>query len=109
MVDYDYTSDFNTFESQDKVLVGLSGGVDSSVTVRILQEQGFYVAGAVIRFSPAHDAAVAAARAAASVLSIPLYVLDASALFEEAVITPFCDSYCAGRTPNPCILCNPAV
>ena len=49
---------FNTFEQQDKVLVGMSGGVDSSVTVRILQEQGFAVQGAVIRFSPAHDAAV---------------------------------------------------
>ena len=53
---------FNTFEKQDKILVGLSGGVDSSVAVRILQEQGFAVQGAVIRFSPAHESAVAAAR-----------------------------------------------
>lgn len=47
---------FNTFEKQDKVLMGMSGGVDSSVAVRILQEQGFSVQGAVIRFSPAHEA-----------------------------------------------------
>lgn len=48
----DMTMGFNTFEKQDKILVGMSGGVDSSVTVRILQEQGFAVQGAVIRFSP---------------------------------------------------------
>ena len=63
---------FNTFEQQDKVLVGMSGGVDSSVTVRILQEQGFAVQGAVIRFSPAHDAAVEAAKDAGAALGVPV-------------------------------------
>ena len=53
---------FDTYEAQDKVLVGMSGGVDSSVAVRILQQQGFAVTGAVIRFSPAHEGAVEAAR-----------------------------------------------
>lgn len=100
---------FNTFEEQDKILVGLSGGVDSSVTIRILQEQGFAVQGAVIRFSPAHDAAVAAAQESAAALGIPLHVIDAGAAFEQEVVTPFCESYCGGRTPNPCILCNPNV
>ena len=100
---------FNTFEKQDKILVGMSGGVDSSVTVRILQEQGFSVQGAVIRFSAAHDAAVAAARETAETLKIPFHVIDATQAFEENVIQPFCESYCAGRTPNPCILCNPTV
>lgn len=100
---------FNTFEQQDKVLVGMSGGVDSSVTVRILQEQGFAVQGAVIRFSPAHDAAVEAAKDAGAALGVPVHVIDAADAFESAVVTPFCESYCAGRTPNPCILCNPAV
>ena len=100
---------FNTFETQDKVLMGMSGGVDSSVAVRILQEQGFAVQGAVIRFSPAHDAAVEAARQAADALGVELHVIDASELFEQQVVTPFCDSYCEGRTPNPCILCNPGV
>lgn len=100
---------FNTFEKQDKVLIGMSGGVDSSVAVRILQEQGFAVQGAVIRFSPAHDAAVAAAQATADTLKIPLHVIDAEQAFEKHVILPFCENYCAGRTPNPCIACNPLV
>ena len=100
---------FNTFETQDKVLMGMSGGVDSSVAVRILQEQGFAVQGAVIRFSPAHDATVEAARQAADALGVELHVIDASELFEQQVVTPFCESYCEGRTPNPCILCNPGV
>ena len=100
---------FNTFETQDKVLMGMSGGVDSSVALRILQEQGFAVQGAVIRFSPAHDATVEAARQAADALGVELHVIDASELFEQQVVTPFCESYCEGRTPNPCILCNPGV
>ena len=89
--------------------MGMSGGVDSSVAVRILQEQGFAVQGAVIRFSPAHDATVEAARQAADALGVELHVIDASELFEQQVVTPFCESYCEGRTPNPCILCNPGV
>ena len=100
---------FNTYEPQDKVLVGMSGGVDSSVAVRILQEQGFAVTGAVIRFSPAHEAAVRAAQETAGQLGVPCHVLDAQELFERQVVTPFCASYCRGETPNPCILCNPAV
>ena len=100
---------FNTFEKQDKVLMGMSGGVDSSVAVRILQEQGFSVQGAVIRFSPAHNAAVDAAKASAETLQIPLHVIDAEQAFEQHVILPFCENYCAGRTPNPCIMCNPLV
>lgn len=100
---------FNTYETQDKVLVGMSGGVDSSVTVRILQQQGFAVTGAVIRFSPAHEPAVQAAQEAARQLGVPCRVLDVQEQFEKEVVAPFCESYCRGETPNPCILCNPAV
>ncbi len=100
---------FNTYEEQDKVLVGMSGGVDSSVAVRILQEQGFVVAGAVIRFSPAHDKAVEQAKTAAKQLGVQCIVLDAQELFDANVVQPFCESYCKGQTPNPCILCNPSV
>lgn len=93
----------------DRILVGMSGGVDSSVCVQILRDQGFAVEGAVIRFSPAHDKAVEEAKKVAAQLGVPLRVLDCEDRFNEAVIRPFCDSYCKGRTPNPCVLCNPAV
>ena len=102
-------SGFNTFEQQDQVLVGMSGGVDSSVTVRILQEQGFAVSGAVIRFSPAHEKAVEQAQRAAHQLGVPCAVLDVQEQFDAQVIAPFCESYCGGETPNPCVLCNPGV
>lgn len=91
------------------VLVALSGGVDSAVCVRLLQEQGFEVQAAVIEFSPAHKGAVEAAAQAAGQLGIPLHILRCHALFEQAVITPFAEDYLHGRTPNPCILCNPLV
>lgn len=100
---------FGTYEEQDKILIGMSGGVDSAVCARILREQGFDVQGVVLRFSPAHDGAVEAARQAASQLGIPLIVEDCSASFEENVVAPFCESYCRGETPSPCVLCNPAV
>ncbi len=96
-------------EADVSVLVALSGGVDSAVSVRLLQEQDFRVQGAVIRFSKEHDKAVHAAQAAAAELGIPLHVIDGQALFEQEVIEPFCNLYATGRTPSPCLLCNPAV
>lgn len=98
---------FDTYETQDKVLVGMSGGVDSSVTVRILQQQGFAVTGAVIRFSPEYQKAVEQAKQAARQLGVECIVLDAQEMFRERVILPFCESYCRGETPNPCVICNP--
>ena len=100
---------FSTFEQQDGVLVALSGGVDSSVCVQILQQQAFAVQAAVIRFSPAHEGAVEAAQKAAGQLGVPLHVIDAQEEFDRLVVSPFCESYCRGETPNPCIRCNPAL
>ncbi|MEG1477310.1 MAG: tRNA 2-thiouridine(34) synthase MnmA [Oscillospiraceae bacterium] len=100
---------FSTFEKQDKVLVALSGGVDSSVCIRILKDQGFDVTALVIRFSPAHDKAVAAATEVAKQLNVPLHEADATELFEKDVIAPFCEEYCNGITPSPCVMCNPLV
>ncbi len=91
------------------VLVAVSGGVDSAVAVEELRAQGYTVGGVVMRMSPAHDIAVEQANAVAEVLDFPLFVEDCTALFEEKVITPFVSEYLAGRTPNPCIFCNPAV
>ncbi len=92
-----------------RVLVALSGGVDSSVCVHLLKEQGYDVGGVVLRMSPAHDETVAAARDAAASLRVPLFVKDLSARFEAEVISYFMEEYRVGRTPNPCIRCNPSV
>lgn len=91
-----------------RILVALSGGVDSSVCVHLLKEQGYEVEAAVIDFSPAHAATVQAAQLSAQQLNIPLHIIHAHDLFQKNVIEPFCLEYKAGRTPNPCIFCNPS-
>ena len=92
-----------------KVLVGVSGGVDSSVCVDLLKKQGLEVEGVVIRFSPESDEAVEDARKVCEKLDIPFHIADAQADFHKYVVTPFCQNYVSGRTPNPCIVCNPHV
>ena len=101
--------DLNGGSGPDRALVALSGGVDSAVAVRILQQQGFLVQAAVISFSPAHAPAVEAAKKAAVELDIPLSVLHCEQQFERQIIDPFCAMYASGRTPSPCVLCNPGV
>jgi len=97
-----------------RVVVAMSGGVDSSVAAALLQREGYEVTGVTLRmkahdaFSPAEDL-VAAAQAAADHLAIPLRVLDRTAGFREAVLRPSWDEYARGRTPNPCVLCNPSI
>ena len=92
-----------------RVLVALSGGVDSSVCVHLLKEQGYDVGGVVLKMSPAHDETVAAAKDAAASFDIPLFVSDMTECFEATVVDYFMAEYKAGRTPNPCIRCNPTV
>lgn len=92
-----------------KVLVALSGGVDSTVCVHLLKEQGYEVAGLVMKMSPAHDSTVQAAQESADSLGIPLYVRDLTESFREKVIDYFASEYMQGRTPNPCVVCNPLI
>ena len=92
-----------------KVLVGVSGGVDSSVCIDLLKKQGLEVEGVVIRFSPESDEAVADAQKVCDKLGITLHIADAQADFKKYVVTPFCENYVSGKTPNPCIVCNPHV
>ena len=90
-----------------KILVGMSGGIDSSFAALKLIEQGHEIAGAVITMHEHTD--LEPARSAASKLGIPLYEIDGRSLFRENVKNNFIKEYASGRTPNPCIICNSEV
>ncbi len=92
------------------VLVGMSGGVDSSVTALMLLGEGYDVQGATLKL---HDMGSCGsgrdaedARNVCNHLGIAHHVLDFGELFQSRVMTPFATSYAQGKTPNPCILCN---
>ncbi|MFR5644219.1 MAG: tRNA 2-thiouridine(34) synthase MnmA [Clostridium paraputrificum] len=101
-----------------KVVVGMSGGVDSSVAAYLLKEQGYDVIGITLRMSPDNDetieneggccslSAVEDARRVCDRIGIPFYVLNFKDVFKEKVIDYFIDEYMVGKTPNPCIACN---
>ena len=104
-------------ETKQRVLLGMSGGVDSSVAGYLLREQGYEVIGVTMKVWPqdcisrAEDKccgpqAVADARAVAHALGFPHYVVDEADQFERVVIDYFASEYQAGRTPNPCVMCN---
>ena len=103
-----------------RVVVGMSGGVDSSVAAFLLKEQGFDVVGVTMKVWPqdcisrAEDKccgpqAIADARSVAHSLGVPHYVVDEGENFERTVIDYFTAEYQAGRTPNPCVMCNEKV
>ena len=91
----------------EKVVLGLSGGVDSAVAARLLQKQGYAVHGLYLDIGTPEARQDAIDTAA--FLDVPLTIKDISAGLETQVCAPFVDSYLRGETPNPCILCNPAV
>jgi tRNA-specific 2-thiouridylase len=102
---------------KQRVLLGMSGGVDSSVAGYLLREQGYDVVGVTMKVWPqdclsrAEDKccgpqAIADARGVAHSLGIPHYVVDEADQFERVVIDYFSSEYQAGRTPNPCVMCN---
>lgn len=90
-----------------EVILGLSDGVDSAVSAYILEKRGFTVRGLYMDIA-GEQGREAALRSAAQT-GIPLKVLDVRSALDTHVCAPFVSEYLRGRTPNPCILCNPAV
>src|SRR5438128_2291186 len=112
--------DVEGFPRDTRVVVAMSGGVDSSVTAALLKAEGYDVVGVTLQLYD-HGAGthrkgaccagqdVYDARAVADRIGIPHYVLDYEDRFREAVIDRFAESYIAGETPVPCIECNRAI
>lgn len=97
-----------------RIVVGMSGGVDSSLAAALLKDRGYQVIGVMLRLwsDPgtlnrccAPDA-VLEARQVAGQLGIPFYVIDAKEAFYQSVVEPFISAYQEGETPNPCLRCN---
>ena len=92
-----------------KVLLGLSGGVDSTAAALLLKEKGFKVTGFYFDVTGENEQGRDDARKVAEQLGIELICADVSAEFGEKVIGNFCSEYLCGRTPNPCVVCNPNI
>ncbi len=103
---------------KQKVVVGMSGGVDSSVAAALLKKQGYDVIGVTFKTWPKEECgssfgraccnleAVTRSRSVCEDLGIPYYVFDLSEEFKREVIDYFCSEYLKGLTPNPCVICN---
>ncbi len=102
---------------ETSAVIGMSGGVDSSVAALLLKEQGYRVVGVTLTLlpspsskeapeSPCDEEAALRAKKICERLGIEHITVDCRTLFSDVVIREFVDEYCAGRTPNPCITCN---
>jgi len=99
-----------------RVLVMMSGGVDSSVAAALLRDQGYDVTGVTLKLWGGESDSgccsvsdVEDARRVAAQLGIPHYVFNFADAFEDSVVSPYVDAYASGTTPNPCVECNRSV
>ncbi|MDY0117935.1 MAG: tRNA 2-thiouridine(34) synthase MnmA, partial [Sulfurimonadaceae bacterium] len=96
-------------KKNNKVLIGMSGGVDSTVSALLLKQEGYEVEGVYMKLHAKpgyHEIHFARAQKAADFVGIKLHLLDLQELFHEKVFQPFIETYKEGKTPNPCALCN---
>ena len=92
-----------------KVLIGMSGGVDSTISALLLKEEGYECEGLYMKLHSKqgyHEIHQVRAQKAADYAGIKLHILDLQDTFNEKVFKPFIDTYAQGKTPNPCALCN---
>ena len=90
-----------------KIVLGFSGGVDSAVSAVLLKKSGYEVFGLYLDNS--NEEALSDAQQTAEYLNIPLAVVDVKDELERKVCRPFAEAYLSGKTPNPCIICNPTL
>src|SRR4029079_13038773 len=102
--------------AHQRVLVAMSGGVDSSVAAALLRDAGHDVTGVTLRLWGGDSDSgccsvsdVEDARRVAAHLDIPHYVFNFADDFHASVVAPYVDAYAAGRTPNPCVECNRSI
>jgi tRNA-specific 2-thiouridylase len=111
--------------SKDKVIVGMSGGVDSSVAAALLKEEGYEVIGVTMKiwdggtiskegahhacYGPGEEEDIKDAQKVTQILGIPFYIFDLKQEYKTFVLDYFSHEYLSGRTPNPCIRCNQRV
>ena len=94
---------------KQKILVGMSGGVDSTVTSILLQKEGYEVVGVYLKLhnkAGYHEANIEKVKRVAEYLGVEVHVHDLSTPFKERVYDYFVDTYKEGLTPNPCVMCN---
>jgi len=110
---------------KDKVIVGMSGGVDSSVAAALLKEEGYEVIGVTMKiwdggtiskegahhacYGPGEEEDIKDAQKVAQILGIPFYIFNLKQEYKTFVLDYFSHEYLSGRTPNPCIMCNQRV